>query len=80
MLKISLTLLIWSIFSDPLLKIIYSTPDHAQEKPENEDYGPDLGHEDFRSDSSYENGEHYSWDDLYLCDFCETEVILNPYE
>lgn len=31
-------------------------------------------------DHGLDNGEHYSWDNLYLCTYCyETEVIIDPY-
>lgn len=30
-------------------------------------------------DHSLDNGEHYSWDNLYLCQFCDTEIIIEDY-
>jgi len=35
---------------------------------------------DLGEDHGLDNGEHYSWDNLYLCTYCyDTEVILDPY-
>ena len=31
------------------------------------------------SEESDENGEHYSWDNLYLCQYCDTEIVVDPY-
>lgn len=75
MLRIGLFLLMWSALNDPLLQIIYSIPEPKEvrnNEPQNND--------DYSSDESYANGEYYSWDNLYLCTYCETEIIVNPYE
>lgn len=47
-------------------------PDNSTEcEKENNDLGED--HE-------LDNGDHYSWDDLYLCSYCyNPEVIIDPY-
>lgn len=35
---------------------------------------------DLGEDHGLDNGEYYSWDNLYLCTYCyDTEVILDPY-
>lgn len=32
-------------------------------------------------DHGLDNGEHYTWDNLYLCTYCyDTEVIIDPYQ
>ena len=37
--------------------------------------------EDLGEDHGLDNGEHYSWDNLYLCSYCQNpEVIIDPYE
>ena len=30
-------------------------------------------------DHGLDNGEHYSWDNIYLCQYCDIEVISDPY-
>lgn len=32
------------------------------------------------SGDQYANGEHYSWDNLYLDPYENTEIIIDPYE
>jgi hypothetical protein len=51
----------------------------------NKDYEdvPDTTYEEYknlREDHDLDNGEAYSWDNLYLCTYCyDTEVIIDPY-
>jgi hypothetical protein len=55
--------------ADILLDIINGT----YEEPSDISYEP-------YEDHGLDNGEHYSWDNLYLCTYCyDTEVILDPY-
>lgn len=45
------------------------------EEPSNISYEDNIG-----EDHGLDNGEHYSWDNLYLCTYCyDTEVIIDPY-
>jgi len=30
-------------------------------------------------DAYGDSTEHYSWDNLYLCQYCDTEIIIDPY-
>ena len=40
----------------------------------------DVEEIDIGEDHGLDNGEHYSWDNLYLCTYCyDTEVIIDPY-
>ena len=44
----------------------------------------DISYKDYESeylgeDHGLDNGEHYSWDNLYLCSLCGIEVIVDPY-
>ena len=58
--------------ADVLLDIIYG----KYEEPLDISYK----HEEPEEDHGLDNGEHYSWDNLYLCTYCyDTEVILDPY-
>jgi hypothetical protein len=36
-------------------------------------------YQDQGEDHSLDNGEHYSWDNIYLCQFCDTEIIIEDY-
>lgn len=45
------------------------------EEPSEISYEPESSGEDHDLD----NGEVYHWDDLYLCTYCDTEVIVDPY-
>jgi hypothetical protein len=48
------------------------------EEPEAISYEPQETFEE--EDHGLDNGEHYTWDDLYLCTYCyDTEVIIDPY-
>lgn len=41
----------------------------------------DISYEEPSEDHDLDNGEYYSWDNLYLCTYCyDTEVIIDPYE
>lgn len=45
-----------------------------------EDISYESTETDLGEDHGLDNGEHYSWDDLYLCSYCyDTEVIIDPY-
>lgn len=53
-------------------KYNYPSDTYDKEEEDEEEYA--------RSDYEAANGEHYSWDNIYLCSYCyDTEVIINPY-
>jgi hypothetical protein len=65
--------------ADPLLDAILGyryVPVDEVEKIDSEviDVYQDQG-----EDHSLDNGEHYSWDNIYLCQFCDTEIIIEDY-
>lgn len=43
-------------------------PNNREESYDEEQYGSDSG-----------DAEHYSWDNLYLCNYCDIEIIIDPY-
>lgn len=64
--------------ADILLEIFkgnYYTPMNQPllQQPEEENYAR------YGEDHGLDNGEHYSWDNLYLQDYYYTEVIIDPY-
>ncbi len=71
---LAILLFLLPVKADVLLDIMngkYMNYSYSEEKQQEEIY---------EEDSSENNGEHYSWDNLYLCSYCyETEVIINPY-
>lgn len=73
--RIGLLLMAWSLTNDPLLMAIYSDYQTRQVREVDQEQVEEYGQSEVSDDS-----EHYSWDNLYLCDYCDTEIILNPYE
>jgi hypothetical protein len=74
-----LLILLWSTMAlaDPLLDSILGykyVPVHEYQTIQ---YEPQE--QDWRDEAPTE-GEHYSWDNLYLCQYCDTEIIIDPYE
>lgn len=84
MLRIIFLLLIpITAHSDALLDVMYapfqafkSLPP-AYIAPKVQEDSNDENYEYF--DAYGSDAEHYSWDDIYLCQYCETEIIIDPY-
>lgn len=69
-----------------LIMMIYLLPARADILSDiingNYDFSSDITYEkeDLEEDHGLDNGEYYSWDNLYLCTYCyDTEVIIDPY-
>lgn len=74
--------LIWASLSyaDPLLDAILGykyvpVEQVVYEESYEEPYYPD----EFGNNETGEGPFHYSWDNIYLCEYCDTEIIIDPY-
>lgn len=47
---------------------VSNTSNNCEESYNEEQYGNSGG-----------DAEHYSWDNLYLCNYCDIEIIIDPY-
>ena len=80
LMKILVTMTMMTTFLQPvkadmLSDIINGRFDFSSNIFQEEEDSKELG-----EDHGLDNGEYYSWDDLYLCTYCyDTEVIIDPY-
>jgi hypothetical protein len=80
---IILCLILQFAHADALLDAIYSSiysPIYTTYAPPTQNAYQNNPSDEYESFDAYgDQTEHYSWDNLYLCQFCDTEIIIDPY-